>query len=84
VFLLEKGAHGAAVRLQHEGFTNNLVHKVTVIRAARRVATQQGTPIHAGWGKPDRRLNRLTMHRRLQFCMANHTHSWGNVMFTYM
>ena len=46
------------------------------------MVTQQGTPIHAVWGKPAMRLTRLTKLRRLQFCMANRSRSWGNVMFT--
>ena len=32
----------------------------TFIRAAKRVATQQGTHIHAIWGKPAKCLTRLT------------------------
>ena len=82
--LLEEGgtADGVASKLQSMGMTAKKVAKTTVIRAARRVAVSQGTPIRALRGKPAKQLTQNTKMKRLAFARQNRTRSWGNVMFT--
>ena len=65
------GADGVAVQLLQEGLTSAKVHKCTVIRAAKKMARQNGADIQAVRGKPRKRLTLDTKSKRLQFCSAN-------------
>lgn len=76
------GVDGVAVQLLQEGLTSAKVHKCTVIRAAKKMARQNGADIQAVRGKPRKRLTLDTKSKRLQFCSANLRRSWANVMFT--
>jgi len=80
--LLEGDARNMTHELQQQGFTTNLSNRRTAIRAAKRVAKQQGRPIHAVRGKLAKRLTEATKSKRLLFCNANKGRGWGNVMFT--
>lgn len=77
-----KGAAQVAVKLHTKKVTKTLVHKATVIRAARRAAGMTGTPLVVKRGKPRKGLTKFTKARRLMFAKANKSRSWGNVMFT--
>ena len=80
--IMESGPAEAAKGLVHEGHAILPPSKVTVIRTARRVATQQGRRLHACRSQPMRRLTQWTKQQRMQFCKKNRDTSWGHVMFT--
>lgn len=82
--LLEEGgtADGVANKLVSMGMTDKKVAKTTVIRAARRAAVSEGTPIRALRGKPAKQLTQNTIKKPLAFARENRTRSWRNVMFT--
>ena len=79
--IMESGPAETAKGLVHEGHAILPPSKVTVIRTARRVATQQGR-LHACRSQPTRRLTQWTKQQRMQFCKKNRDTSWGHVMFT--
>jgi len=82
--LLEEGgaAEGVANKLLSLGRTSKKVSKSTLIRATKKVAMSEGTPIRALRGKPAKQLTQNTKLKRLAFARQNKTRSWGNVMFT--
>jgi hypothetical protein len=82
--LLEDGGTGDGVanKLHASGMTPKRVSNKTVIRAAKKEAIAQGTPIRAVRGKPAKKLTQKTMMKRLAFAKQNRTRFWGNVMFT--
>jgi hypothetical protein len=59
-----------------------LVHKTTIIRAARRVAKEEGFRIRALRGKPSKKLPEATVQKRLGFSQRHLAWSWNHVMFT--
>ncbi len=82
--LLEDGGTGDGVanKLHASGMTPKRVSAKTIIRAAKKEAIAQGTPIRAVRGSPAKQLTQTTMTKRLAFAKTNSTRSWGNVMFT--
>jgi hypothetical protein len=58
------------------------VAKTTLIRAARKVAMNEGTPIRVVRGKPAKQLTHNTRMKRVAFARDNKSRAWGNVMFT--
>lgn len=82
--LLEEGgtSDGVANKLLCLGMTSKKVAKKTVIRAAKKAAKSEGTPIRVLRGRPAKQLTQNTMKKRLTFARQNKTRSWGNVMFT--
>jgi len=76
------GAVGVAKKLLDFGITEGVVHKTTVIRAARRIAQQRGLKIKAFTGTPKKMLSAATKLKRLAFCEKHKNSSWKHVMFT--
>jgi DDE superfamily endonuclease len=70
--------------LHAQGLTTTTTppHPTTIIRHAKRAAMQQGKPIRAVTGKPSKLLTANTIEKRLDFCNANATRNWSNVMIT--
>jgi hypothetical protein len=76
-------AKAVAQELLARGATSELVHKCTVIRAARHVANAKGEPIRALRGKPVKALSNATIQKRLNFCLKEQARvTWRTVMFT--
>lgn len=85
--LLVEDKVGTARTVAHEllarGITNQLVHKRTIVRAAKKIAQLQGESIRAVRGKPVKALTAATIQKRLDFCFANTSRTtWRTVMFT--
>jgi hypothetical protein len=83
--LLDDGSSGAAHvarSLSRTGVSKNVLHKSTVIRAARKAALQQGKVLGVRRGKPPKCMTQLTMQKRLNFAKANRKRAWGLVLFT--
>ena len=84
--LLIEDKLGAAAQVSKElflkGFIKSLVHKTTIIRAAKKVARKRGTSIKAVRGKPQVQLSKQTIQKRQSFCACNIRRSWKNIMFT--
>ena len=76
------GAGQVAKQLEAEGATRNVVHKATVIRAARRVASQKGKKLAAKRGSPPKGMRQATKLKRLAFAKANLKKDWNKVLFT--
>ena len=75
-------AKHAAQLLKHEGLTQHLVSRPTLIRAAREAAKAAGCKLKATRGKPPKELTQATKQKRLQFAAANTRRTWSNVMFS--
>jgi hypothetical protein len=69
-------------RLKEEGYVSRLLHKSTVIRAARRAAAAQGKKLWVSRGKPPKAMTQATMAKRLAFARAHLNTKWDNVLFT--
>lgn len=83
--LLSGRAHGtehAAQLLHTAGHTPRMVHRTTVARAAKRVASRAGEPIRVVRGHPAKQLTKATMEARLKFAQSNARRDWRCVMFT--
>lgn len=80
----DDGASSVAVarHLAAAGITNKVVHKTTVIRAARKAAMEKGKKLQAKHGPPPKGLRHATKAKRLAFAQAYKNMNWGNVMFT--
>ena len=76
------GAKEAARHLAAAGGAPKVVHKSTLIRAARKAAKQQGQKVVAVQGKPPKGLTQATREKRLKFALANLHRRWNLVMFT--
>jgi transposase len=76
------GVAGVARALYDEGFTAKLLHRTTVLRAAKAQAVEDGHPIVALVGKPAKQLTAANKAKRLAFALANRTRAWGKVLFT--
>jgi transposase len=75
-------ASRVAKDLHTQGLAPRVVHKATLIRAAREAARHQGYVLAAHTGKPARQLTALTKQKRLAFAQANLHTDWSRVMFT--
>ena len=83
--LLKDDTDGAAHVARHMAATkvvSRVVHKSTVIRAARKAAQEQGTKLWVKRGKPAKGMTEATKQKRYQFAMANKKRVWGQVLFT--
>jgi len=76
------GAQQVAKQLLAEGLAPRLVHKSTVIRAARKAAESEGCKLMASKQRPPKELTKDTKKKRLQFAHKNSKTSWGHVLFT--
>jgi len=75
-------AHSVGSQLKVEGFIANLVHRTTVVRAARRAAQHSGEKLWCQRGKPPKAMTEATKQKRLQFAKANLGREWAHVLFT--
>ena len=83
--MTQQGNHGANEAARHQaaaGGAPKVVHKSTLIRAARKAAQQQGQKLVAVQGKPPKGLTQATREKRLKFALANLHRRWNLVMFT--
>jgi hypothetical protein len=81
--LLSDGTAGdVAHQLHQQGTTERVVHKSTVIRAARRHASELGVKLRYCRGLPRKKLTARTRELRVDFARANRRTSWKSVMFT--
>lgn len=78
------GSADVAKQLASTGITGKLLHKTTVMRAAKRVACLQGKKLIARRGKPKKGLTELQRQKRLAFAVASMDMEWSNVMFSDM
>lgn len=78
----EGGANQVAKQLVTERLASKVVHRSTLIRAARKAATLEGCRMVATKGPPPKGFTRATKLRRLQFAQQNLKTSWSHVMFT--
>ena len=76
------GAQQVAKQLLAEGLVPRLVHKSTVIRAARKAAESEGCKMVVSKPRPPKELTKDTKKKRLQFAKENSKTSWGHVLFT--
>ena len=76
------GAQQVAKQLLAEGLVPRLVHKSTVIRAARKAAESEGCKMVVSKRRPPKELTKDTKKKRLQFAKENSKTSWGHVLFT--
>lgn len=75
-------AYQVAQQLQLQGHTTVIIHRTTVVRAARRAAMSAGKSLRAVRGTPTKRLTDATKAKRRTFSGVNMGRAWGNVMFT--
>jgi hypothetical protein len=81
--LLSDGTAGdVAHQLHQKGTTDRVVHKSTVIRAARRHAAEVGVKFRYSRGLPRKKLTARTRGLRVAFARANRRTTWMSVMFT--
>jgi len=77
------GAEHVAKKLQVEKVVDKLVHKTTVIRAARNAAKEKHNKmLRVARGKPRKAMTQNTKNKRLKFARANKRRSWGMVLFS--
>lgn len=76
------GSASVAQELAAAGITNKVVHKTTVIRAAKKAAYDKGKMLLAKRGPPPKGLRQTTKAKRLAFAQANKNRNWKLVMFT--
>lgn len=84
--LLDAGDHGGASQVAKqliaEGLASHVVHKSTVIRAARKAAKEEGCEMKVSKHPPPKGLTTATKQKRLRFAQQNSSRAWGHVMFT--
>lgn len=76
------GASQVAKQLVAEGLAPRLVHRSTLIRAARKAAKKEGCKLVASKQAPRKGLTKATSKKRLQFAHQNSDTTWSHVMFT--
>jgi transposase len=76
------GASQVAKQLITEGLASHLVHKSTVIRAAKEAARKEGCQLKAEKRPPRKGLTQATKEKRLAFAQENSRTAWSRVMFT--
>jgi hypothetical protein len=72
----------AAAQLYKDGRVAKVLHKTSVIRAAKRHASLLGTPLRYLRGPPRKELSSNTKAQRLAFAKANIRTNWKLVLFT--
>lgn len=83
--LLDESINGAAdvaKELAAKGFTDKVVNKLTVIRAARKAAWQKGEKLCVRRGKPPKVTTEATKIKMILFAKENKNRAWENVVFT--
>lgn len=75
-------AEQVSLRLKQEGYVSRVLHKATVIRAARRAAAAMGKKLWVQKGKPPKAMTKATMEKRLAFAKAHLNTNWSTVLFT--
>ena len=78
----EGGANQVAKKLVAERLAPKVVHRSTLIRAARKAAKSEGCQMKATKGPPPKGLTKATQLKRLQFAKQNLKTTWSHVMFT--
>jgi len=78
------GSFDVAHQLATARITNKVVHKTTVIRAARKAALEKGKNLIAKKGPPPKGLTEATKVKRMRFAVACMKMKWKVVMFTDM
>ena len=78
----EHTVDSAAVQLYNDGTVPKVLHKTSVIRAAKRHAAMLGTDLWTFRGPPRKELGSSTKVRRLAFANANMRTNWKKVLFT--
>jgi hypothetical protein len=83
-YLREPGGTGdyVARRLFEEGFTAKLLHKTTVVRAAKKLARSLGQRLRAQTGKGRVLLRPDNVQARLRFAQSHQSTDWHTFMFT--
>jgi hypothetical protein len=69
-------------RLKQEGFTNRVLHKSTIIRAARRAAAAIGKKLWVQRGRPPKGMTKATKQKRLEFANAHINTNFSTWLFT--
>jgi len=86
--MLSSNMHTSGQEVAKELFRQSLtsgknpVAGSTVIRHAKAMARAESVPIHAVRRQPQKQLSQGNMAQRLEFCLANKSRNWTNVMFT--
>lgn len=75
-------AKDTARQLAAKGLTSYQVSDQTVIAAAKKVAKEQGEPLHLRRGNPAAQLSTYHKQHRLEFAKSHISFSWPHVMFT--
>lgn len=75
-------AQAVASAMNNAGSTSKLVHRSTLVRAAKLQAKEEGKVIHCLRGLPKKALSPSTMEARLKWAKANQKTTWSRVMFT--
>jgi transposase len=75
-------ADQASKHLHAEGVLPHLVHRSTIIRAARRAAQRSGEKLWVQRGKPPKAMTEGTKEKRLAFAANNQNTNWAHVLFT--
>jgi hypothetical protein len=85
--LVEAGSSGSfevAHKLATAGIANKVVHKTTVVGAARKAAFEKARNLIAKKGPPPKGLMQATKVKRRRFAVACKKMNWKVVMFTDM
>lgn len=78
----ENTAACVAVQLYKDSKLPRVVHKSTIIRAAKRHASLLGSSLRYIRGPPKKELSSITKAKRLAFANANLRRNWKLVLFT--
>lgn len=77
-----QGASQVAAELKRRGLTHKVLHSSTVIKHAKKVATEQGIPLVCLRGKPRKGLTETTKQKRVKFAEEHKNTDWTPVLFT--
>ena len=80
--LSQASASGVADQLFKEGVVERVLHKSTVIRAAKSHASKMGISLKYSQGLPKKELSPATKQKRLAFAKENAKRNWSLVLFT--
>lgn len=78
------GPDQTAAELKRQGLSPKVVHRTTLVRAAKKQAVAGGDKraIYAAVGEPAKEISEVTKKKRLQFCKKNWKTNWGSVAFS--
>jgi len=80
--LTNGSAREVTAQLFNEGIVERLLHKTTVIRAARAHGNSVGIPLKYVQGKPKKEMSQATMRKRLAFAKEHAKTNWHLVLFS--